>query len=188
MDLVEAIKSALKAVDEAGVPEDLREKAFEKAFEWTTQGREPASESGDNNAGRAATRASTGRLPQIAEKLRIDPAIVEDVFFEDDGEVGVGIAASSLDHSKSGATRQLALLVAASRQASGLEEWTPSSAIRAVCTDYGRFDTANFASTLRSMGPVFSYRGKGQNLEVRLTRPGIERAADLVHELGGGGT
>jgi hypothetical protein len=187
MDLVDAIKSALKAVEDAKVPEDLREKAFEKAFDWTTQDRKSSSEAFDKDGGTAARSPSRGPLAQIAEKLRIDPAVVEDVFFEDDGEVGVGIAASSLEPSKSGATRQLALLVAASRQASGLEEWTPSAAIRAVCTDYGRFDTANFASTLRGMGPVFSYRGKGQNLELRLTRPGIEQAADLVQELGGGG-
>ena len=37
MDLTETIKKALRAIDEANVPDDLREKAFEKAFDLAAQ-------------------------------------------------------------------------------------------------------------------------------------------------------
>lgn len=44
---------------------------------------------------------------------------------------------------------------------------------------------ANFATTIKRMGHVFSFRGRARQLEVRLTRPGFEYAADLVRQLGG---
>jgi hypothetical protein len=183
MELTEALRRALSAVEEADVPDDLRDKAFEKAFDWLT--RESGGPAVSSNIQRdlEVRTPSIGPLRQLANKLGLDPAVIEDVFYEEDGEIGIGIAASRLDRSKSGGTRQLALLVAAARQGSGQEEWTSSPEIRRVCADYGRFDSANFATTIRSMGTVFSYRGKGHSLEIRLTRPGMEQASALVGEL-----
>jgi hypothetical protein len=195
MDIARALTEALKALEAANVPDDLREKAFEKAFELAARDLEPDSPStveqqrlqgGDPGLGEAGLEIPA-QLARIAERLRLALPVVGDVFYEDNGEVGIGLPASSLDRSKSGATRQLALLVAAARQGAGLEEWTSSSTIRAICADYGRFDSANFASTLKNMGSLFSYRGKGHGLEVRLTRPGLEQAADLIQEMGNGG-
>lgn len=82
-------------------------------------------------------------------------------------------------------TQQIALLVPAGRQPGGWEEWTPIERIREVCRDYGRFDVATFASTVKRMGDLFSFRGRARQLELRLTRPGFEQAGELACELSG---
>jgi hypothetical protein len=187
MEPSEIIRDAVKAVEDADVPDDLRAAAFDWAVKLLTD--EVTSQSDSSGGpGTEVERASAqpaGPLAAAASRLGVPRAIFDDVFHSDGDSIGVGLAASRFDKTRSGGTRQLALLIAAARQAAGLEEWTPTTAIREVCRDYGKFDSANFASTLRTMGDVFNFRGRGHQLEVRLTRPGYERAAQLIQELAG---
>lgn len=183
-ELTKKMMEAVKAVEAAGVPEDLRVAAFEKAFEavmGVTATVAPKAET-------PTPQASDGEGPSlggIATRLGLEEELVQEVFYLDGEALGLALAASRLNKSKAPATQQIALLVAAGRQAGGWEEWTPIERIRDVVREYGRFDQANFASTVRRMGGVFSFRGKGRGVEVRVTRPGFERAAGLVRELGG---
>jgi hypothetical protein len=187
VDISKVLSDAIKAVEEADVPDDLRQVAFEKAVELAARSMVPVEP--DGLAGGADSQAANGTqdpadpLARIAGKLGLPLDLVGDVFYIDSGELGIGLPTSSFDRTKAGATKQLALVIAAGRQAAGLDEWTSSAVIRAMCQEYGRFDSANFATTLRSIGSAFSYRGKGFNLEVRLTRPGLERASELIREL-----
>jgi hypothetical protein len=182
-NLTNILAEAAKVVDEAGVPEDLRAAAFQAAVQALT-----AEGEGSGDPSGATPQATEGPLASIAATLGLELPLVADVYFEDGDRLGIGVAASKLERGKSAGARQLALLVAAGRQAGGYEEWTPSSEIRHVCDDFGRFDSSNFASTLADMGDVFQIRGSRQQREVRLKRPGLEAAGQLIRKLGGEGS
>jgi hypothetical protein len=123
-------------------------------------------------------------LAAIAKRLGLDPELVGEIYYIDGDRLGLAVASSKLDGKKAASTQQIALLVAAGRQAGGWEEWTDVSLVREAARDYSRFDQANFASTIKRMGDVFSFRGRARALELRLTRPGYEQAANLVRKLG----
>jgi hypothetical protein len=187
--LKQIMMEAVKAVEGANVPEDLRVMAFEKSLEalmsaagLDTSAPERRLASGSTEV---AVPANGPSLSAIAARLNLDVDLVSELYYVDGDSLNLALAASKLDPKKAAGTQQIAILIAAGRQAGGWDEWTPVARIRAVCRDYGRFDEANFSSTIKRMGDVFSFRGRPRQLEVRLTRPGYERAADLARELGG---
>jgi len=180
---------AVKAVQDANVPEDLRVTAFEKSFDALI-GSEGKAGGGEERAGSGGQRElETGMngpsLDGVTARLSLDPELVSEIYYVDGDSLGLALASSKLDPRKAVGTQQIALLIAAGRQAGGWEEWTSIERIREVCRDYGRFDVANFASTIKRMGDIFSFRGRARQLELRLTRPGFEEAAELARELGG---
>jgi hypothetical protein len=182
-EVIIKVREAVKAVEEADVPEDLRATAFEKAFEALIGvGQSAAGPISREPAAHLAT-AEGPSLAGIASRLGLDQALAEEVFYVDGDTLGLALAPSKFSPKKAAATQDIALLLAAGRQAGGWDEWTQVGHIRAACRDYGRFDAANFATTVRRMANVFSFRGKGRQLEVRVTRPGFEQAANLAREL-----
>jgi hypothetical protein len=181
------MKETVKAVEDADVPDDLRAAAFEKAFDVLV-GRTAAEAKPSAEVTPPIRRGGPEGGPAlggIASRMSLDAELVNEVFYVDGESFGLALASSRFERSKAPATQQIALLVAAGRQAGGWDEWTRTSEIRDVVREYGRFDPANFATTVRRMADVFSFRGKGRELEVRVTRPGFERAGDLIRELGG---
>jgi hypothetical protein len=180
------LREAIEAVDEAQVPEDLRVPAFERAFSLivgatglTAAVEQPPAPTAEGTPG-----AGVGDpLHALAARLGLDLATIADVYYVDGDELGLSMAPSRFDSRKAGGTKQISLLVAAGRQGGGWEEWTPVRAIRETVRDYGRFDQANFATTIKNMGHAFNLRGRGQQAEVRVTRPGFEKAAQLIREL-----
>lgn len=178
------LREAVRAVEEAGVPDDLRAAAFEHAFNAMLGadagcGGQPHVAEPDASAGPSGEPS----LQTMAKRLGLDPEMVRDVYYVDGDELGLSLAPSRFDPRKAAATKQIALLVAAGRQAGGWEEWTPVRIIRETVRDYGRFDQANFATTIKNIGHAFNLRGRAQQVEVRVTRPGLEQAAQLIREL-----
>lgn len=186
-EIKSTIMEIVKALDEAKVPDDLRVAAFEKAFDAMMQasGLQAAPAPSKGVAQREAAELEGPSLRAIATRLDLDPELVEELYYADGDSLGLALASSRLHPKKAAATQEIALLVAAGRQAGGWDEWTPAGRIRDVARDYGRYDQANFASTIKRMGDVFSFRGRGRDLDVRLTRPGYERAAALAREVAG---
>jgi hypothetical protein len=179
---------AVKAVESANVPDDLRATAFEKSLDalMGAAGLDAAPVNRRKPSGSTELVEATNgpSLNAIASRLDLDLDLVSELYYVDGDSLNLALAASKLNPKKAAGTQQIAMLVAAGRQAGGWDEWTHVARIRDVCRDYGRFDGANFASTIKRMGDVFSFRGRPRQLEVRLTRPGYERAADLARELG----
>jgi hypothetical protein len=176
---------AVQAVEEAKVPDDLRATAFEKSFDALL---------GAGTADEQETRRETPTprvmpspdgpsLDAIAVGLGLELALVEEMYYADGDSLSLTVASSKFDPRKAGATQQIALLLAAGRQAGGWDQWTEVGHIRDACREYGRFDVANFATTVKRMGDVFSFRGRARQLEVRVTRPGFEKAAALARDL-----
>lgn len=190
MDIRELLDSAQRAVDEAQVADDLRAVAFGRAFDWLAEsaGRAQALEldRGDRRPERGRDEADSP-LGKIADKLGVDLSRVEDVYFEDGEVLGIGVSSSKLKSGKKGGTEQLAVLLAAGRQAGGYDDgWTHSREIRDVCTHFGKFDVGNFGKTISGMGDYFQIKGKAQQREVKVKVPGYEEAARLINELTGG--
>jgi hypothetical protein len=181
---------AMKDVEDADVPEDLREIAFKEAIRLreTSAGLVPGGDGALGTGGGAPGGAAVvgdGAIAQIAARFGVDPAQVGEVFTERDGEVLLAIGTKALSSGKRPATKEIALLVAGARQATG-EEWTSVNSIREWCETYGKYDNANFAKTIADMEDLFQFTGKGQRREVRLRQPAWEAAGELVSRIVGG--
>jgi hypothetical protein len=131
------------------------------------------------------SKTSVGLLDLVASRLRLDRAVVADVFDDSDGTIDVIVTPRKLDPTKARATKQLALLVVAARQAAELEEWTDVDEIRRLVEDYKKYDSANFASAIKEMHDDFRIKQVGRKITVKLGRPGWDRAAELVRKLAG---
>jgi len=186
MELTEALKRAAEIVDEAKIPDDLRSAAFQKAVDTLMA---PAPETpaarGSAAAAPSTTASPRGGLLAISQKLGLSVDVVDEVFQVADGTLDVILGYSRIASGRAAGARQIAVIVAAGRQAAGLDGdgWTPVSAIREICKEFNKFDQANFATTIVEMDQWFSVSGTGASRKVKLTRAGWEHAAQLVSEL-----
>jgi hypothetical protein len=177
------LQDALRAVEDADIPEDLRQVAFSKAFD-TLSGGTPAASSESPAGGETTTPAPVGsELGRIAARLAIHEAATEASFDLDEDDIRLTVPARKFNVQKSRATKEIALLLAAGRQAAELEERTEVGIIRDVVNDYGKLDPANFASTIREMDEEFIISGSGKQRRVKVNRTGFERAGELIKEM-----
>lgn len=195
----EVLIEALKDVEEAHVPDDLREIAFSKSFDLragavaAAPGRDPGvpavggpNLTGVSEASEAQRVAGSDLLGTIAARLKVERTTVADVFTVSDGELELIVPVGKLSSRVATATKEIALLVAVGRQAAGLEEWTSWDEIRRWCAEFKKLDSGNFAKAMREMDDVFNTRKQSdRKLQVRLAKPGWERAADAIRRLGG---
>jgi hypothetical protein len=184
VSISEVLAEAVAELEKVDIPTDLRSVAFAKILDLRF---------GDLQAapGHEGTRApmppaGSSRLSTIAVKLGLDADVLADVYHEEGDLLGLGVGPTKLDPTAARATKQIALLVAAGRQAGEYDEgWTPLVVIRELCRDYNRLDTANFAATILGMSKVFTFKGKASNREVHVTRPGWDDAKALIQRLTG---
>ena len=193
MSVKAILVEALRAVEEAEIPAELRQVAFEKAIELAaglTLSRADAG--GTALQPKAPTppgeRAAESEEPlqRIASKLKLDREVVSHVYnVTPDGKLEIVVSPGRLPSKFGPAMRELALLVASGRQAGGFDtEWTSADEIRQVCEHFKRFDGANFATHLKQMEEVFLVRGTPRKREVKMTMPAWEAAKTLVQRLG----
>jgi hypothetical protein len=191
MNILNILIEAQKAVDEAKVAEDLRSAAFQKAVEMLSGQVTPIPVRGGpallrTGAPTTVTAGDEALVAKIARKLTISTDTIAEVYSSGaDGALEVVVGVGKLDGKTAAATKQLALLVTGGRQLAEIEEWTKTKIIRHVCIHYGRFDQPNFAKTLKQMDEAFSFKGKGQQLELRIHQRGIERLKQLIASLTG---
>ena len=178
----EVLAEALRVTREAQLPPHLESVAFEKAIDafYGT-----ASIVSDVGKGRQSLKVDgeteNNPIDRIASKLDIDLSLVEEVFsFDPETGIQLIIGVGKLEAEKTAATRELATLVAGSRQIGGIEEWTQARTIREVCQNYGRFDSSNFAATLTQMDDFFGFKDKGLDRKVKLNKLGCEEFKRLI--------
>lgn len=196
MDYRAALISVLEDLEAASVPPELREAAFTRGLEAKLGGAmtaPPQPPTALTPVVGAKIRDSTevdlpDASPYAAVAARLGVSVEDGTEVFSFGEAGAELVVGSgkLPSQAASAAKEIAVLVAAARQSNG-EEWTPFSAIRAVCEAYGRLDSTNFATTMKELEDVFSFRSPSrQKREVKLNRPGWERATALVNRLVGG--
>jgi hypothetical protein len=188
MEMKEALTLARTLVEEAELPEHWQEPAFLEVFRRLLDEGSPRGAQAQPVAREAGTGASTADarsgLAHLAARVGVPESALADVFAIEGDSVALYVPSSKISTTKSKAAREVALLIAAARQSTGIDEsWTDVSHVRDALTQYGRYDMSNFSKYLRDTGDVFNFRGRP--LQLRLTRPGWEAAADLVKALTG---
>ncbi len=185
---LELLRSAYRTAVEAELPAELLVPAFEGALSLALRGtaasvRSEHAAAPTVAAPRAERASEGGRLAALAGKLGIAVERLAEVFYEDDGQLELGVAASRFGSKKSEAARRISLLVVLARQFDGAEQWTSVALLRQACQDYNAFDVSNFAKHVLSLDNVLQFQGSGANRKVRLTRPGLELANEWIGEL-----
>jgi hypothetical protein len=184
----EILKATLAALDEAHVPEGLREVAFSKIFDLLTGGGPPAANSTASPAtGASATGSgaptSTG-LAGIATAMKIEPGLIGDFFTEEDGDIRLNLHDSELGSNIRDKVGNGALLIVAGRHFGGFENGsaTKYSMIRTQLERYGLTDS-NFSANLRKVSSYFTIGGSGNSATYKLRSPGRTAVMDLAKHI-----
>jgi hypothetical protein len=187
MDISHAIKTAQGAVVDAGLPAELQQVAFGEVLRHLLNDRPQPIAPGAMQQDFADGLPEASGLARLAARVKVSETALADVFEINGDNVSLHVASTRIDSARSRATREIALLIAAARQASGADDsWTAVSHVRDALQQYNRYDTSNFSTYLRGAADAFNFRGKGTSLEIRLTKPGWEMAATLIVSLVGG--
>ncbi|MBK5219954.1 MAG: hypothetical protein JJE35_09240 [Thermoleophilia bacterium] len=185
-EVVESLRSAVAAVEEAKVPKDLRVVAFTAALAGLpgTPRLDPK-DGGSKRRGRGAepiVDAADG-VEVIASKLEISPAKAATIYDVDEDGVHVTAKRSALDATKKFAQQEVTYLLVAGRQAVGLEEWTPTKLAIEVIHDRGVHDT-NVSKAISALdGDGLRFRGSGGKREIKMNAIGFSKAAEIVKRL-----
>jgi hypothetical protein len=186
-DVSNILANAVKAVDDAKVPDDLRAVAFERTLELLVGGVRPAPFTPAAPSGPAAStgQASTGAgalMARLADRLQIARDLLETVYTEHEGKLVVSLPHGKLTKSKSTGAREIALLVCAAEQAAS-DEATPVESIRKVAKEYDKHDQPNFASALAELKGQTIIGGATRARTYKLTKPGWSEVTKLVTRL-----
>jgi len=182
-----AIKTAYQTVAAANLPVELQPIAFGEALRhYLGRSTELATRDPERSGPHTSGDQAPG-LARLAARARVSETALADVFEIGENHVSLHVASSRMAPSKRRATVEVALAIAAARQASGVDDgWTAVAHVRESLERYGRYDSSNFSSYLHSAAESFNYRGKAASLELRLTQPGWETALGLIRSLAGG--
>jgi hypothetical protein len=187
---VGVLRQAAAVVEEAQLADDLRPIAFARVLDLTLGG---ASQAGPDPSADQPRRTGATRRAQadasdpvgaLAAKLKLDADAVERVFdFHGDG-VQLTVATSDLAESQSEATGEVAYLITAALQASGLKDEVPIQTIKEACEDRGVLDAPNFARAMSKIeGKGISKRGAGKHRAYKINARGYEIAAKIVERI-----
>ena len=130
----------------------------------------------------SATFDTTDWQKQIASRLGIEPSEVAEIYHQtEEGMIELIIEAKDLPSTNSKSTVDIAALLAAGRQAAGLEKATPIDDIRKAAEHYRVYDNKNFARTLRQLGSKF----RNDNSTIELTNGAYKITADIARKYAG---
>ncbi|HEU5105013.1 MAG TPA: hypothetical protein VFU11_04155 [Solirubrobacterales bacterium] len=186
-DVVERLRTAVAAVDEAKVPKDLRVAAFTAVLAGLPirpPQNDPKGSDGIRPGGDVQPRGDTSKgLGQIADKLEIGEAQAGIVYDVDEDGVHVTVKRASLNKTKKLAQQEVTYLVVAGRQATGLEEWTPTKVAIETTHDRGVHDT-NVSKAISALdGDGIRFRGTGSKREIKMNAVGFAKAGEIVKRL-----
>lgn len=175
------LREAFDAVSAAELPKEVQSVALGKAVDLiaglgsTTAAREVRREVPEVDV--------SDLLGKIAAKFQVDRELIEDTYEVVDGSVNLAVGRTKLETAKTKGTKQVAHLLAAGRQAAGLEDSTETKVIRAVADDYGKLDSPNFASAVAELDEFFKITGEGAAKRLKARRGAFEEAGKLVTKL-----
>ena len=194
------LRQAREAVDAADLPDALREVGFEKAFDAINGtvisapqqpgiggAGVPGAASGSGTDGAAGAGGSGGSpLDKIAAKLQITTDQVG-YLFEQDGEELHFVGRRFLPTAKKEAQPAAMLLIAAGRQAAGMEDFTEVSIGRDLAADLGVLNKNTWMPGVKGLGDLVRRRGEGPKLAVKLTQSGWDEVRQRVSAMFSGG-
>jgi hypothetical protein len=197
MEPREVLIQAIEDIEEANVPDDLRQIAFSKTHDLRVAlagvvsptavpvngGGQTTAPAGGGGAGTTNGAPAGSKLEQLAQRVNVPAEALADVFDEQDNVLQLIVSGSKLAAERARGTKEIALALAGARQATG-EDWTSVDVFRSTAEHYKRLDSSNFATTIKEMeSDAFLFRGTPRKREVRLSRPGWDQAAALLKRL-----
>jgi hypothetical protein len=186
MEISHALKTAHETIVEAGLPAELQEVAFAEVLRHMLSGAPQPTGQSPARPGSMHPGSKPSGVARLAARVGVSEAALADVFEIVGDNVSLHVSSSRISSSKSGATKEVALLIAAARQGSGIDDaWTSVGYVRDALQQYNRYDLGNFSAYLHRAADAFNFRGKGTALEVRLTKPGWEIAITLLRSVAG---
>ncbi|MFD3400999.1 hypothetical protein ACFWUU_10000 [Kribbella sp. NPDC058693] len=191
MDVDEVLRTALRAVKDAQVPDDLKEIAFTKAIdilsgagEMVERSTDKQDQEGDQGDG---TATESDRLKKLADALSVPHERIEMIYVEHDGDLQVAADPGRLGNSTHKRAGAVGLLVAAGRQLGGWDEGpTSDNPIRAEIDRLGLYDNTNYSKHMKDLGAWFNINGIGRSATYKLKYPGREHLKTLAKELSEG--
>lgn len=196
MNVREALKETLSILADEQVSVELQVAAFNKVFDLVagvpatslvqTRG---AAAQGTQGSDAASDNPGDGVLDRIAKRLNVGLELIEQIYAFEAGELELVVPAGKFPVGKAQATQQIALLIAAGRQAGGIDAdgWTSTDVVRKTCENYKRHDSSNFAATIKDMDDIMTMRGVGRDRKMKMTSPAYARATEFVRSLAAGG-
>lgn len=166
------LRRALEAVDEAGIPADLREAALPSAIQLTA-----------GAAGLSLNRRDVERpaeplepvasdevpLGRFAQRLGIPMEVLEDVYVVVDEQLHLGVPSRNIASSKKEGAGEIAVLVSAGRQGTGVDQdLTPVSEVRRWVKELNRYDEKHFGEHIRGADHLLTIVGRGQTRQLRV--------------------
>ena len=187
-DIKTILVEAKEVVADADLPNHLQPLAFEYVLDVLSAERSKgiSTASGPQNSeGLAASKRDNvtparSLLSKLANELSLPADKIERVYLIEENNIDVVVSPKLLSNSKSGATKELTLLVAAGRQCSGMEDETSIESIREVCDDFGFYDSSNFSGSVSELKGALRIQGKGQERQIKITRNGIEIVKNMI--------
>jgi hypothetical protein len=184
MNIQDTFRRAMEILEELEIEKDLRPAAFTMAVEALRTGQSPVQPmekpAGASASGEAGDASS---IETVARRLSLSRGQIEETYHF--GEKGFELVApgSKLAKSKSAGTKEIALVVAAGRQAAGIDDWTNMDDIREWSDHFRKLDAPNFAKAVADMSDVFRVAGKGSKRQVKLREPGWAKAKEVIERL-----
>lgn len=193
MEATEILRKALQAVDDAEVPEDLRELAFAKAVDLYAGTDRPSIRR------RAGGRPEEEPSPPPAhDDEELSPGLrkVRDFYgmsddqltdwFEEDesGEIHLLHAPENLANDNANLVRVTCLLLGCARKVGGYDDSvTHYETFRSAIDDMGLYDSGNFSKQVAKMTEWFTVNGKSTKMSFRLKPGGRAIAKEKLREL-----
>lgn len=183
MNVVEVLKRALAAVDEAGLPSDLRVVGFERAVALMT------TDAGDGQPGSTIKRpqdegngAAGGRLAKISSGLGVDPSQIERLFDEHEAALQFVGDLEKFGNTKAAKTQGLATIFLAGRQMGGYDEGpSPDNVLRSELDRHGLLDVGNYSKYMAPLRTLYNVNGSGRNASYKIKYDGRQKAKELAN-------
>ena len=178
------LEDAARMIEEASVPDDLREVAFSKAVELLAAERASASPGTSIVAIERQDSAASDWMAALEAGTRRTRDELEDVFFLGrEGQPRLGIDPIRLGSNAAERSRKAMLLLAGARQIGNCEQATSSDVLREECRQLGVLDPPNFVKALNGMKNWFNIAGSGKSKSLQIKPKGRDAFRQLLDGL-----
>lgn len=178
--VAEVLRDAVRAIEKAGVPPELRSAGLPEAVRLLTR---PAqtSESQKVDRSHAAQEGETPSLEKLAQRLGVSLAVLEDLFYIKDGTLHLIVPSRKIATGKREGTGEIAVLVTAGRQGAGLDDdLTAVSEVRHWANEMGRYDEKHFGEHLDTVDDVVTIIGKGRGRKLRAKWHEMDQLREII--------
>ncbi len=188
------LKQARAAVEEAELPDDLREAGFQAAIKLLGPGGDSGlrsrrvadpPKSNEQDPGEDTGHAdATGELTAVASSLDVADDQVDRIFDDHGGVLQFCGDVEKLGKSKSARVEKLAVLLMAARQDGGYDEQrTDDGVIRAEVDRHGLLDPTNYTKHVKPLKKYANVNGAGKTAIYKVKFEGRKEAKELAAAL-----